>query len=127
MYDVERPLPTDDTCLWCRHNYTILSLVFSGVCVHLFPAAALTQLPDFPTPELVRIPLDDICLQIKVLTSSTVHAFLQSAMDPPDTNAIDNAVQLLESIGAVTKVSNDPAPCNWVLTPLGKVLWEFVN
>lgn len=72
-----------------------------------------------PTPEIVRIPLEMLCLQIKSMRADEdVKVFLGKALSPPDVRAIDSAWETLRSLGAVE------AEGGWAsrLTPLGKHL-----
>nr|XP_002123879.3 3'-5' RNA helicase YTHDC2-like [Ciona intestinalis] len=76
----------------------------SGVCFHLFSKARkLGPL----IPELTRIQLYELILQIKLLdTSDPVKHFLTHSIDPPNVETIDNAVQLLKQIDALDETSN---------------------
>ncbi|CAI5503237.1 unnamed protein product [Closterium sp. Naga37s-1] len=63
-------------------------------------------------PEIKRSPLEELCLQIKILDPSLdIPLFLSKALEPPVPAAITNAVALLQDIGAL-----DP---HQSLTPLG--------
>lgn len=70
--------------------------------------------PEQLPPEILRTPLEELLLSIKVLRLGGVKDFLQRAINPPDLRAIDIALGLLESIGAVNKAEE--------LTPLGQHL-----
>lgn len=65
-------------------------------------------------PEILRTPLEELLLSIKSLRLGSVKDFLHKAINPPDLRAIDNALGLLESIGAVNS--------NEELTTLGQHL-----
>lgn len=39
----------------------------AGVCYHLFTRAKMATLPEYQEPEILRVPLQQLCLQIKVL------------------------------------------------------------
>ncbi|CAI5478313.1 unnamed protein product [Closterium sp. Yama58-4] len=55
-----------------------------------------------------------ICLQIKTLGLGNIGEFLGKAIQPPEPLAVDNAIELLEDVGALDKDEN--------LTPLGRHL-----
>jgi HrpA-like RNA helicase len=63
-------------------------------------------------PELLRTPLQELCLQIKSLGLGKIRPFLENALQPPDPQAVQNAIELLETIGALDEDEN--------LTSLGK-------
>lgn len=52
-------------------------------------------------PEILRVGLEDIVLQILTLDLGEPSKFLASAIDPPSALAMKNALRLLESLGAV--------------------------
>ncbi|CAI5507371.1 unnamed protein product [Closterium sp. Naga37s-1] len=82
-----------------------------GICFHLYPKLVYDSLLEFQLPEILRTPLQELCVQIKHLELGHVQAFLSKAMQPPEALAVQNAVQLLETIGAFTPDEQ--------LTPLG--------
>eukprot|EP00850_Spirogloea_muscicola_P002132 SM000008S22221 [mRNA] locus=s8:500482:508252:+ [translate_table: standard] len=88
-----------------------------GVCFHLYPKVVFEGLPKYQQPELLRTPLDALCLQIKSLGLGGVAQFLSCAPQPPDKLAVQKAVQLLTSIGAFGP--------NEELTPLGRHLCDL--
>jgi len=72
-----------------------------GVCVHLFPRAAMQALQDYPMPEILRTPLEELCLGVLCLGVSDVEAFLQEAMDPPKTDSTAHALASLQQLQCV--------------------------
>ncbi|CAI5962742.1 unnamed protein product, partial [Closterium sp. NIES-65] len=84
-----------------------------GVCFHLYPRPLFAALPDYGQPELLRAPLHSLCLQIKTLGLGNIGEFLGKAIQPPEPLAVDNAIELLEDVGALDKDEN--------LTPLGQL------
>jgi HrpA-like RNA helicase len=90
-----------------------------GVCYHLLPKAAYDELPDFLPPEIVRSPLEEVCLQLKAIESNEKCAkVLSRAMSAPPEEAIEHAVQFLTDMGAFT--ANDEK-----MTNLGRALAEL--
>ncbi|KAI7863168.1 P-loop containing nucleoside triphosphate hydrolase protein [Spinellus fusiger] len=65
-------------------------------------------------PELLRTPLEQLCLQVKSMGEKDVKAFLGKAIDPPSIAALDSAIRTLKTVDAIdgTKEGN--------LTALGK-------
>lgn len=75
--------------------------VRAGVCVHLLPKSVYSELPDFLPPEILRAPLDEVCLQIKALNEvDTVVEVLARAMDTPSFASIAHAVKMLKDMAA---------------------------
>ncbi|KAJ0012741.1 hypothetical protein NQD34_017075 [Periophthalmus magnuspinnatus] len=74
-----------------------------GVCFHLFSRLRFNNMQEFQVPQLLRMPLQELCLQTKLLspTSCPVAEFLSKAPQPPPTHAIRNAVQMLKTIDAL--------------------------
>lgn len=69
-----------------------------------------------PTPEIMRIPLEALCLQIKAMRADEdVKLFLGKALNPPDVRAIDSAWATLRLLGAIEETGGTAAR----LTPLG--------
>lgn len=65
----------------------------------------------YQLPEILRTPLQELCLHIKRLRLGTVGSFLAKALQPPDSLAVQNAIELLKTIGALDDMEE--------LTPLG--------
>lgn len=74
----------------------------SGTCFHLFSKARHQSFTEFQDSELLRMPLEELVLQTKVLGLAPgvggAETFLTKAMDPPHTLSIDNAIAVLRSI-----------------------------
>ncbi|XP_053787399.1 3'-5' RNA helicase YTHDC2-like isoform X3 [Vidua chalybeata] len=90
-----------------------------GVCFRLFSRLRFQNMLEFQSPELLRMPLQEICLYTKLLTpiNCPVVDFLMKAPDPPPAVTVRNAVHMLKTIDAM-----DP----WEdLTELGYHLTEL--
>ena len=62
-------------------------------------------------PEIVRIPLEELVLQIQLLGLGPAASFLDKVIEPPPARSIAAAVEQLQSVGALTPTEQ--------LTPLG--------
>lgn len=82
-----------------------------GVCYRLYPKLIHDAMPEYQLPEILRTPLQELCLHIKSLQLGTVASFLGKALQPPDSLAVQNAIELLKTIGALDDKEE--------LTPLG--------
>uniref|UniRef100_A0A3Q4M2M3 RNA helicase n=1 Tax=Neolamprologus brichardi TaxID=32507 RepID=A0A3Q4M2M3_NEOBR len=76
-----------------------------GICFHLFSRLRFNNMLEFQVPQLLRMPLQELCLQTKLLAPSScpVAEFLAKAPQPPPTHAVRNAVQMLKKIDAMNQ------------------------
>lgn len=74
-----------------------------GVCFHLFSRQRFLGLAPFQQPELLRLPLQELCLQAKLLVAPNVPIadFLARAPNPPAFMVTRTAVSLLKAIDAL--------------------------
>ncbi|XP_020424242.1 DExH-box ATP-dependent RNA helicase DExH1 isoform X2 [Prunus persica] len=82
-----------------------------GVCYRLYPKMIHDAMLQYQLPEILRTPLQELCLHIKSLQLGAVGSFLAKALQPPDPLAVQNAIELLKTIGALDDIEG--------LTPLG--------
>ncbi|KAE9596328.1 hypothetical protein Lal_00048828 [Lupinus albus] len=74
-----------------------------GICYHLYSKLRAASLPDFQIPEIRRMPIEELCLQVKLLDPSCkIEEFLRKTLDPPVFESIRNAIIVLQDIGALT-------------------------
>ncbi|KAM7023509.1 3'-5' RNA helicase YTHDC2-like [Acridotheres tristis] len=74
-----------------------------GVCFRLFSRLRFQNMLEFQSPELLRMPLQEICLYTKLLapTNCPVVDFLMRAPDPPPAVTVRDAVHMLKTIDAM--------------------------
>ncbi|KAH7691056.1 RNA helicase protein [Dioscorea alata] len=82
-----------------------------GVCYRLYPKIVHDAMPQYQLPEILRTPLQELCLNIKSLQLGAVAPFLSKALQPPDALSVQNAIELLKTIGVFDEREE--------LTPLG--------
>ncbi|KAK0589636.1 hypothetical protein LWI29_016618 [Acer saccharum] len=83
-----------------------------GICFCLYTSYRYEKLMrPYQVPEMLRMPLVELCLQIKLLSLGHVKAFLSKALEPPKEEAMTSAISLLYEVGAL---EGDEG-----LTPLG--------
>eukprot|EP00392_Amoebophrya_sp_AT5.2_P001037 g1039.t1 len=76
------------------------------------------NMDDHEKPEMMRTPVEELCLQVKAQNlPGPVQDVLMKAPDPPDVQAVRNAVGLLLNLGAFRK-----EPSAELMTPLG---WQL--
>ncbi|EPY19313.1 RNA editing associated helicase 2 [Strigomonas culicis] len=85
-----------------------------GVCLRLYTKKHFDELHEFQTPEMMRTPLDSLCLQILSLRLGDPRQFLTHALEPPRAEDVEAALSRLAELGALTAAH--------ALTPLGERL-----
>ncbi|CAL5067816.1 unnamed protein product [Urochloa decumbens] len=72
-----------------------------GLCFCLYTKHRFENIMrPFQVPEMLRMPLTELCLQIKSLHLGDIKSFLLKAVEPPNEEAISSAVDLLYKVGA---------------------------
>ncbi|KAF8108374.1 hypothetical protein N665_0109s0002 [Sinapis alba] len=85
-----------------------------GQCYHLYPKCVYDAFSEYQLPEILRTPLQSLCLQIKSLNFGTISEFLSRALQSPELLAVQKAIEYLKIIGALDE--------NEQLTALGRYL-----
>ncbi|KAM4627484.1 LOW QUALITY PROTEIN: ATP-dependent DNA/RNA helicase DHX36 [Polymixia lowei] len=85
--------------------------VCPGKCYHLYNSLRASLLDAYQLPEIMRTPLEELCLQIKILKLGSIAEFLRKALDPPTEKAVGLAIKHLIDLNALDRSEN--------LTPLG--------
>ncbi|KAH1035744.1 hypothetical protein GLYMA_20G122600v4 [Glycine max] len=85
-----------------------------GECYHLYPRCVYDAFAEYQLPEILRTPLQSLCLQIKSLRLGSISEFLSRALQSPETLVVQNAIEYLKIIGALDEDEN--------LTILGRCL-----
>ncbi|KAK7390906.1 hypothetical protein VNO78_19096 [Psophocarpus tetragonolobus] len=88
--------------------------VHPGECYHLYPRCVYDAFAEYQLPEILRTPLQSLCLQIKSLKLGSISEFLSRALQSPEILAVQNAIEYLKIIGALDEDEN--------LTILGRYL-----
>nr|XP_060623657.1 ATP-dependent DNA/RNA helicase DHX36 isoform X1 [Anolis sagrei ordinatus] len=82
-----------------------------GQCYHLYNGLRASLLEDYQLPEILRTPLEELCLQIKILKLGGIAHFLSKVMDPPSSDTVLLAIKHLMQLNALDRQEE--------LTPLG--------
>ncbi|RVE56430.1 hypothetical protein OJAV_G00221220 [Oryzias javanicus] len=89
--------------------------VASGVCFHLFTSHCFRHLlAEQQLPEIQRVPLEQLCLRVKVLdvfSDQLLESVFSRLIEPPAAESLDAAKHRLQDLGALT--------ADEMLTPLG--------
>ncbi|RMB95416.1 hypothetical protein DUI87_28138 [Hirundo rustica rustica] len=89
--------------------------VRDGFCFRMYTRDRFESFMEYSVPEILRVPLEELCLHIMKCSLGSPEDFLSRALDPPQQQVIGNAMNLLKKIGACQL--NEPK-----LTPLGQHL-----
>ncbi|KAM6223081.1 ATP-dependent RNA helicase DHX29 [Rhynchocyon petersi] len=89
--------------------------VRDGFCFRMYTRERFEGFMDYSVPEILRVPLEELCLHIMKCNLGSPEDFLSKALDPPQLQVISNAMNLLRKIGACEL--SEPK-----LTPLGQHL-----
>lgn len=91
--------------------------VREGTCYKLISKTTIDKLKDHSEPEIKRVALDQVLLQLLFLgVEDGTSNFLDTLLDPPTQNAIDAASFSLLKLGALDSRGNDG---KLTLSPLG--------
>ncbi|WP_123915965.1 ATP-dependent RNA helicase HrpA [Georgenia muralis] len=94
--------------------------VADGIAIRLYSESDYAARPEFTEPEILRTSLAAVILQMAALGLGDVARF--PFVDPPDTRAVRDGVQLLHEIGALDPEASDPRRR---LTPVGRQLAQL--
>lgn len=72
-----------------------------GVAFRLYTSLQYEQMREYEVPEIKRVPLEGLCLQMKLQGIASAKEFLSSAPDAPSASAIESALGTLKAIGAL--------------------------
>ncbi|KAM7166966.1 ATP-dependent RNA helicase DHX29 isoform 1-T1 [Macrochelys suwanniensis] len=89
--------------------------VRDGFCFRMYTRDRFESFMEYSVPEILRVPLEELCLHIMKCNLGSPEDFLSRALDPPQPQVISNAMNLLRRIGACEL--SEPK-----LTPLGQHL-----
>ncbi|GAB4817860.1 hypothetical protein N2152v2_004906 [Parachlorella kessleri] len=89
-----------------------------GVCYGLYTRHRLEhRMRRYQAPEMVRVPLEELVLQIHLLRLGRAAPFLARVLQPPPDKSVTGAVRTLQEVGALTAEEE--------LTPLGHHLAQL--
>lgn len=82
--------------------------VQNGFCYRMYSVEHYETMEDYTLPEILRVPLTEICLNAKILAghSMSIEEFLVKALQPPPVNSIRQSVNLLKQIDALDANEN---------------------
>uniref|UniRef100_A0A182UEG6 ATP-dependent RNA helicase DHX36 n=1 Tax=Anopheles melas TaxID=34690 RepID=A0A182UEG6_9DIPT len=85
--------------------------VREGICYHLYSRGRKRTFQENVEPEIVRVALEEVILQIKILQLGEARAFMAHLLDKPSDGIIESSLELLNRLNAIDDEQK--------LTPLG--------
>jgi len=86
----------------CKQRRGRAGRVQAGKCYKLYTRNAETnKMAERPEPEIRRVPLEQLCLSVRAMGIKNVGGFLGSALTPPESMAVDGAMDLLARMGCL--------------------------
>ena len=85
----------------CKQRRGRAGRVQAGKCYKLYTRNAEAKMAERPEPEIRRVPLEQLCLSVRAMGISDVAAFVASSLTPPESLAVEGAMELLSRIGAL--------------------------
>ncbi|XP_077992529.1 putative ATP-dependent RNA helicase DHX34 [Glandiceps talaboti] len=86
-----------------------------GVCFRLYEESDYNDFQEYATPEIHRVPLDSLILQMIAMGLPNARSF--PFIEPPPLSSIENSIVFLKEQGALTEDEK--------LTPIGKMLAQL--
>ena len=85
-----------------------------GVCLSLYTKARFERKMDaHQVPEIRRVPLENLCLNVKVLGVGEPDVFLSEAPEPPSGEAVKAAMRTLTDVGAIEEAVMEERASEW--------------
>ena len=85
----------------CKQRRGRAGRVQAGKCYKLYTRKLEGQMAERPEPEIRRVPLEQMCLSVRAMGLRDVAAFLARSPTPPESTAVEGAINLLRSMGAL--------------------------
>ncbi|MCJ1281605.1 hypothetical protein MMC26_000925 [Xylographa opegraphella] len=85
----------------CKQRRGRAGRVRAGKCYKLYTRNAETKMAERPEPEIRRVPLEQLCLSVRAMGITDIPSFLASTLTPPESMAVEGAIDLLGKMGAL--------------------------
>lgn len=85
----------------CKQRRGRAGRVQAGKCYKLYTMSLEERMAERPEPEIRRVPLEQLCLSVRAMGTKDIAGFLGRTPTPPAVTAVDNAVKMLQRMGAL--------------------------
>ncbi|KAI0834706.1 P-loop containing nucleoside triphosphate hydrolase protein [Hypoxylon sp. FL0890] len=85
----------------CKQRRGRAGRVQEGKCYKLYTRNLEQRMAERPEPEIRRVPLEQLCLSVRAMGTRDVGGFLGRTPTPPEISAVENAVKMLQRMGAL--------------------------
>ncbi|KAI2643524.1 P-loop containing nucleoside triphosphate hydrolase protein [Xylaria nigripes] len=85
----------------CKQRRGRAGRVQAGRCYKLYTIALEQRMAERPEPEIRRVPLEQLCLSVRAMGTRDIGGFLGRTPTPPAVTAVENAVKMLQRMGAL--------------------------
>ncbi|KAI1823181.1 P-loop containing nucleoside triphosphate hydrolase protein [Xylaria intraflava] len=85
----------------CKQRRGRAGRVQAGKCYKLYTLKLEERMAERPEPEIRRVPLEQLCLSVRAMGTRDVSHFLGRTPTPPAIAAVENAVKMLQRMGAL--------------------------
>ncbi|KAH9904857.1 P-loop containing nucleoside triphosphate hydrolase protein [Xylariomycetidae sp. FL2044] len=85
----------------CKQRRGRAGRVQAGHCYKLYTRSLEERMAERPEPEIRRVPLEQLCLSVRAMGTRDVAGFLARTPTPPAITAVENAVKMLQRMGAL--------------------------
>ncbi|KAH8891383.1 P-loop containing nucleoside triphosphate hydrolase protein [Thozetella sp. PMI_491] len=85
----------------CKQRRGRAGRVQAGKCYKLYTQNLEYQMAERPDPEIRRVPLEQLCLSVRAMGMRDIGAFLARTPTPPETSAVQSAIEMLRRMGAL--------------------------
>ncbi|KAL7625279.1 putative ATP-dependent RNA helicase ucp12 [Parahypoxylon ruwenzoriense] len=85
----------------CKQRRGRAGRVQAGKCYKLYTRNLEQRMAERPEPEIRRVPLEQLCLSVRAMGTRDVGGFLGRTPTPPAIPAVENAVKMLQRMGAL--------------------------